>query len=84
MKSIMDDCRQVDAGRWEIYEGIRVIGYFESDGKFYEFKSCTGPTIGGNGEIYGNQPVKWYLVHFAKTLKINYWRYINRKKGTRK
>ena len=51
MKSIMDDCRQVDAGRWE---------------------------------IYGNQPVKWYLVHFAKTLKINYWRYINRKKGTRK
>lgn len=31
MKSIMDDCRQVDAGRWEICEGIRVIGYFESD-----------------------------------------------------
>ena len=47
MKGIMDDCRQVDAGRWEIYEGIRVIGYFESDGKSYEFKSCAGPTIGG-------------------------------------
>ena len=84
MKSIMDDCRQVDAGRWEIYEGIRVIGYFESDGKSYEFKSCAGLAIGGNGEIYGNQTVKWYLVHFAKTIKINYWRYINRKKGTRK
>ena len=80
MKSIMDDCRQVDAGRWEIYEGIRVIGYFESDGKSYEFKSCAGPTIGGNGEIYGNQPVEWFLQNCAKTMKINYWRYINRKK----
>ena len=65
MKSIMDVCRQVDAGRWEIYEGIRVIGYFESDGKSYEFKSCAGPTIGGNGEIYGNQPVKWYLLRLS-------------------
>ncbi len=84
MKSIMDDCRQVDAYRWEIYEGLRLIGYFESDGKSYEFKSCAGPTIGGNGGIYGNQPVEWFLQNCAKAMKINYWRYINRKKGTRK
>lgn len=79
MKSIMDDCRKVDVGSWEIFEGDRRIGYFESDGKSYEFKSCAGTTIGGNGEIYGNQPVKWYLEHCAKTLKMNYWRYVKRK-----
>jgi hypothetical protein len=81
--SFLDSCIQVDAEHWEIYEDDKLIGYFESDGQSYDFRSCAGPAIGGNGQIYGDQPIRWYLKHFAKTLKINYLRN-NRKKGIEK
>lgn len=40
---------QVDATHWNIYEGSKLIGHFESDGKSYDFRSCVGPVFGGNG-----------------------------------
>lgn len=74
---LLDDCLQVDAERWEIYDTGKLIGYFESDGRSYDFKSCAGPAVGGNGQMfYGTE---WHLRHCAKTLRINYWR-INRQK----
>ena len=84
MKDIKEVYRSKDGGRWEIYADNRLVGYFELEGRpgcrSYEFKSCTGPTIGGNGKLSGNQPAEFYLRHFAKSLKMHYWRH-KREKG---
>lgn len=62
---------QVDATHWEIYEGDKRIGYFESDGKSYDFRSSVGPVFGGNGgSSEGSLPEM--LDHVVKSLRHHY------------
>ena len=78
---LIDSCIQVDAEHWEIYEGEKLIGTFESNGSYYHFDSCSGPAVGGTGSIFGNHSVEWFLEECAEEIRQNYLWHINRKKA---
>ena len=43
---------RIDETHWEIYDGSKLIGYFEVDKIGFVFKSCVGPMCGGGGPMY--------------------------------
>ena len=43
---------RIDETNWEIYDGKKLIGYYEVDGTGYDFRSCAGPGYGGNGPMW--------------------------------
>ena len=63
---------QVDETHWDIYEGSKLIGKFESDGKSYDFHSCVGPYFGGNGGIWDGFTMHEVLDHVVKALQYHY------------
>ena len=63
---------QVDATHWNIYEGDKLIGKFESDGRSYDFHSCIGPYFGGNGGIWDGFTLQGVLDHVVKALRHHY------------
>lgn len=62
---------QVDATHWNIYEGSKLIGRFESDGKSYDFRSCVGPVFGGNGGS-SEGSLEDMLDHVVRSLRHHY------------
>lgn len=79
--TLLDSCIQVDAEHWEIYEGEKLIGTFESNGSYYHFDSCVGHAVGGTGSIFGNHSIEWFLEGCAEEIRQNYLWHINRKKA---
>ena len=77
---LIDSCIQVDAEHWEIYEGEKLIGTFESNGSYYHFDSCSGPAVGGTGSIFGKHSIEYFLGICAEEISQNYRWHTNRKK----
>ena len=73
---------QIDETHWEIYDGSKLIGYFEVDKIGFVFKSCAGPMCGGGGPMYEGEEVIDFLNHAVVVLQRSYRQMREKKEET--
>lgn len=63
---------QVDDAHWNIYQGDKLLGFYELDHIGWQFKSCVGPMCGGGGPLDEGEDIERSLNHAIKVLKHHY------------
>lgn len=63
---------QIDATHWNIYQGDKLIGFYELDRIGWQFKSCVGPMCGGGGPLDEGEDIKRSLNHAINVLQHHY------------
>jgi len=63
---------QVDEARWNIYQGDKLLGFYELDRIGWQYKSCVGPMCGGGGPLREGESIERSLNHAIKVLKHHY------------